>query len=140
MRTEKHRDEFPMAAETVLKSTNVDDSIDSVPNDSQGIKLYDELHQLWSKAGMPAHKRVLNSAKALERILTERRASVVHIASDGLPMVKTLGQKQCRNSKQCRNNVATPCCAKNRRCESSLVHTYTLLRLLFTGLFCRNIQ
>ena len=107
-----------MAAETVLKSTYVDDSIDSVPTDSKGIKRYDELHQLWSKAGMPAHKRVLNSAKALERILTERRASVVHIASDGLPMVKTLGQKQCRN------NVATPCCAKNRRCESSRVHTY----------------
>ena len=30
--------------------------------------------------------------------------------------------KQCCNhSKQCRNNVATLCCAKNRRCESSLV-------------------
>ena len=57
MRTEKHKDEFLMAAETVLKSTYVDDSIDSVPNDSKGIKLYDELHQLWSKAGMPAHKK-----------------------------------------------------------------------------------
>ena len=30
--------------------------------------------------------------------------------------------KQCCNySKQCRNNVATLCCAKNRRCESSRV-------------------
>ena len=30
--------------------------------------------------------------------------------------------EQCRNySKQCRNNVATLCCAKNRRCESSRV-------------------
>ena len=29
---------------------------------------------------------------------------------------------QCSNrSKQCRNDVATLCCAKNRRCESSLV-------------------
>ena len=27
----------------------------------------------------------------------------------------------CHYSKQCRNNVATLCCAKNRRCESSLV-------------------
>ena len=25
----------------------------------------------------------------------------------------------CNHSKQCRNNVATLCCAKNRRCESS---------------------
>ena len=27
----------------------------------------------------------------------------------------------CSHSKQCRNNVATRCCAKNRRCESSSV-------------------
>ena len=27
----------------------------------------------------------------------------------------------CHYSKQCRNNVATLCCAKNRRCESSRV-------------------
>ena len=27
----------------------------------------------------------------------------------------------CNHSKQCRNNVAMLCCAKNRRCESSLV-------------------
>ena len=28
-------------------------------------------------------------------------------------------EKCCNYSKQCRNNVATLCCAKNRRCESS---------------------
>ena len=27
----------------------------------------------------------------------------------------------CKHSKQCLNNVATLCCAKNRRCESSRV-------------------
>ena len=27
----------------------------------------------------------------------------------------------CNHSKQCRNNVATLCCAKNRRCKSSRV-------------------
>ena len=27
----------------------------------------------------------------------------------------------CNHSKQCRNNVATLCCANNRRCESSRV-------------------
>ena len=27
----------------------------------------------------------------------------------------------CNYSEQCRNNVATRCCSKNRRCESSLV-------------------
>ena len=29
----------------------------------------------------------------------------------------------CDHSKQCRNNVATLCCAKNRRCESSRVRS-----------------
>ena len=45
-----------MAAETVLKSTYMDDSMDSVVDQSQGIKLYEELNQLWSKAGMQGHK------------------------------------------------------------------------------------
>ena len=65
--------------------------MDSVVDQSQGIKLCEELNQLWSKAGMQAHKWLSNSTKVLERIPVERRASEVHIASDGLPMVKTLG-------------------------------------------------
>ena len=88
---EKHRDEFPMAAETVLNSTYMDDSMDSVADESQGIKLYEELNQLWSKAGMQAHKWLSNSTKVLERIPVGITALEVHIASNGLPMVKTLG-------------------------------------------------
>ena len=88
---EKHKDEFPMAAETVLKSTYMEDSMDSGVDESQGIKLHEELTQLWSKAGIQAHKWLSNSTKVLERIPVESRASEVHIASDGLPMVKTLG-------------------------------------------------
>ena len=88
---EKHKDEFPMGAETVLKSTYMDDSMDSVVGESQGIKLYEELNQVWSKAGMQAHKWLSNSTKVLERIPVESRASEVHIANDVLPMVKTLG-------------------------------------------------
>ena len=39
-----------------------------------------------------------------------------------LPQHSAAMLKQCCNhSKQCRNNVATLCCAKNRRCESSRV-------------------
>ena len=43
---EKLRDEFPMGAETVLKSTYKDDSMDSVANDDQGVRLYEELNEL----------------------------------------------------------------------------------------------
>ena len=88
---QKNTDEFPMAAETVLKSTYMDDSMDSVVDESRGIKLYEELNQLWSKAGVQTHKWLSNSTKVLERIPVESRPSEVHITSDGLPMVKTLG-------------------------------------------------
>ena len=91
MYAEKHKDEFRIATEIVLKATYVGDSMDSVVDESQGIKLYEELNQLWSRAGMHTHKWLSNSTKVLERIPAESRASEVHIASNGLPMVKTLG-------------------------------------------------
>ena len=43
----------------------------------------------------------------------------------------------CNHSKQCRNNVATLCCAKNRRCESSRV-TSPLNLLFFRRSRCRQ--
>ena len=52
-----------MAAETVLKSTYMDNSMDSMVDKSQGIKLYKELNQLWSKEGMQAQKWLSNSTK-----------------------------------------------------------------------------
>ena len=52
---EKHKDELPLASEAVSKSTYMDDSMDSVM-DSQGIKSYKQLDELWSKAAMHARK------------------------------------------------------------------------------------
>ena len=46
----KHQSEFPLGAETVLKSTYMDDSMDSVPDKGTGIELYRELSQLWARA------------------------------------------------------------------------------------------
>ena len=40
---------------------------------------------------MQTHKWLSNSTKVLERIPVESRPSKVHITSDGLSMVKTLG-------------------------------------------------
>ena len=68
MYAEKHKDEFRIATEIVLKATYVGDSMDSVVDESQGIKLYEELNQLWSKAGVHAHKWLSNSTNVLERI------------------------------------------------------------------------
>ena len=43
---------YPKAAETILQSTYMDDSMESVLTDEQGVDLYKQLSELWSKAGM----------------------------------------------------------------------------------------
>ena len=88
---ERHKDELPLAAETVSKSTYMDDSMDSMSDDSQGIELYKQLEELWNKAGMHARKWMSNSTKVLEKIPIEDRASEVDINEDPLPTLKTLG-------------------------------------------------
>ena len=40
------------------------------------------------------------------------------LAQHGVAML----EQCCNHSKRCRNNAATLCCPKNRRCESSRVH------------------
>ena len=45
----------------------------------------------WPPVILSPDKWLSNSTKVLERIPVESRASEVHIANDGLPMVKTLG-------------------------------------------------
>ena len=54
----RHRTEYPLAAETVLQSTYMDDSLDSVEEDEKGIELYHQLKSLWEKADMHARKWV----------------------------------------------------------------------------------
>jgi ribonuclease HI len=87
----EHQTDLPLAAETVLKSTYMDDSMDSVENESLGVELYQQLTQLWSGAGMHAKKWLSNSLKVLENIPIEDRASEIDLNKGGLPSIKTLG-------------------------------------------------
>ena len=50
----RHQDVYPLAAETVLKSTYMDDLLDSVETVQDGIQLYKELDSLWGIAGTKA--------------------------------------------------------------------------------------
>ena len=86
-----NEDEFPQAAKTILRSTYMDDSMDSVPDDAAGIKLYEELSKLWKKAGMRARKWLSNSQKVLENIPDEDRATQLTLSDGSLPSVKALG-------------------------------------------------
>ena len=69
----------------------MDDNLDSVPDDDQGVMLYRHLSELWAGAGMLARKWLSNLAKVLEEIPIQDRASEVEIDKYLLPTVKTLG-------------------------------------------------
>ena len=86
-----HKSEYPMASETALKSTYMDDSIDSVQDEEKGVQLYHQLAALWNKAGMHARKLLSNSPEVLSAIPLEDRASEIDLDSGELPTVKTLG-------------------------------------------------
>ena len=85
-----HQEEFPLAADTVSKSTYMDDSLDSVRDNDSAIQLVQELQELWAKAGMKARKWLSNSSEVLAAIPKELRAYEIDL-NDSLPATKTLG-------------------------------------------------
>ncbi|XP_064627878.1 uncharacterized protein LOC135487738 [Lineus longissimus] len=87
----RHRSIFPLASDTILKSTFIDDSMDSVLNDTEGVKLYHELDELWHKAGMYCRKWLSNSLTVLAEIPEEDRAAEISLDEGELPSTKTLG-------------------------------------------------
>ena len=82
---------YPRAAETILKSTYMDDSIDSVISETEGINLYKQLSELWQKAGMHAHKWLSNSQSVLQMIPFEDRACQLELSEESSLAIKTLG-------------------------------------------------
>ena len=87
----RNQSTYPMAAETVLKSTYMDDSIDSVESEEEGIELYRQLDALWNLAGMQARKWISNSPKVVSATPEEDRATQLSLNDSKDPIVKTLG-------------------------------------------------
>ena len=87
----KHTDEFPMAAETVLKSTYMDDSMDSVLSEQDGVKLHEQLSELLKRADMYTRKWLSNSENVLNKIPMDDRATEIEIEGTDLHGAKTLG-------------------------------------------------
>ena len=85
-------EEFPRVAETVLKSTYMDDSMDSVDTEEEGIGLHRELMKLWGLANMHVRKWILNSFAVIQHIPINERSSCMSLnGGEILPCVKTLG-------------------------------------------------
>ena len=87
----RHKNLFPIAAETVLKSTYMDDSIDSVETEEEGIELYRQLDALWSSAGMQARKWISNSPKVIAATPEEDRTAQLSVSDGQGPVIKALG-------------------------------------------------
>ena len=87
----KHQNQFPAAAETVLESTYMDDSMDSTVDEQNAIDLYRQLSELWERAGMHARKWLSNSTHVLKEVPQEDRLSKVDFNHEDLPSTKTLG-------------------------------------------------
>ena len=87
----RHATMLPLAAETVLDSTYMDDSLTSVADENEGCDLYQQLSLLWKRAGMHARKWLSNSTAVLALIPPSDRAAQLTLESSELPSVKTLG-------------------------------------------------
>ena len=75
----RHKTEFPLPAKTVLQSTYMDDSLDSVEEDKKEVELYHQLNALWAKAGMHTRKWVSNSATVMAAIPEDDQTTKVNI-------------------------------------------------------------
>ena len=84
-------DTLPLAADAVLSSTYMDDTMTSVEDSRTARQLYDELAMLWQKAGLHARKWLSNSTDVLAAIPPADRVGQLSL-DDGelLPSVKTL--------------------------------------------------
>ena len=87
----ENKEQYPRAAETILESTCMDDSMDSSPSEKECIKLHEELLALWGSAGMHARKWLSNSEQVLKKIPEEERAAEVDLDKGNLLSMRTLG-------------------------------------------------
>ena len=83
-------DVYWLGAETLLKSTYMDDSIDGVEDEATGETLQTELQEIWKNADMEARKWVSNSKQVFAAIPEEKQASGLIIRNAEQSVTKTL--------------------------------------------------
>ena len=92
----KNRDAFPSAAETIIKSTLVDDSLDSRPTPEEAFSLLTQLRELLALMDMQLKKVVSNNSHVLTAVDPEAISPGLQLAEfcnkdAPLPTLKTLG-------------------------------------------------
>ena len=93
--TQQHAEKFasvyPRAATTIQKSTYMDDCMDSVDTEHEGIELFNDLCAIWKSAGMHAKKWVTNSKVIFDLIPKDDKVVVFDVLAENASAVKTLG-------------------------------------------------
>ena len=87
----KHSTEFPRAAEAIIQSTYMDDTLDSVATEEEARTLKKQLQIIWKTAGMDVKKWASSSVKIMEETPEEDRAKGILIDDERQLAVKTLG-------------------------------------------------
>ena len=93
---QKYLETKPRAAETIIKSTLVDDNLDSVDSVEEAIKLAYDLKSIFNDAGMKIRKFISNSEEVLKALAEGDVSPSIDMAGfmdvdQTLPVVKTLG-------------------------------------------------
>jgi len=86
-----HCSELNRTAETVCKSTYMDDSLDSVETVKEAIKLHHDLTTLWTRAGMTRKTWLSNSEEVPKVIPKDCCVSNPGLEAQVMPVIKTLG-------------------------------------------------
>ena len=91
-------DQVPRACESVLYSTIIDDVLDSVQTESEGVKLITDLQKIYGSCGMEIRKFCSNSLSVLKTVPKEDRATSLDISAvaqrsetEEFQTIKTLG-------------------------------------------------
>ena len=87
----KFQKQFKRASESVLASTFMDDTLDSIDTIEESKVLYRDLKKLWAKAGMETHKWLSNSFELLEYIPEKERGVKLTISDNQNDSTKALG-------------------------------------------------
>ena len=91
-----HRAEFPLAADTLIHSTLVDDSLDSVPDVDTAVRLLDQLRRLLALMGMTIKKVAASSPEVMQHVPASEHSPSLLLedfcgTEEQMPVIKTLG-------------------------------------------------
>ena len=88
---EHFNEKYSRGVETILKSTYMDDTLDSVETVEDAQELQLQIIKIWEGAGMSAKKWITSSNEINQKIPSESRAKVLEINDGEKLSVKTLG-------------------------------------------------